>query len=58
METYGSHIRVCADPVVIDGLVCGEDKRIPLADENLDRVDSVGLMINAIDFDDGLRRSE
>jgi len=54
LETHGSHIRVCADPVVVDGLVRGEDKGIPLANEDLNRVDGVGLMIHPIDFDDVL----
>ena len=42
LEIYGSHIRVCADPVVVDRLIRGEDKRIPLANKYLNRVDGVG----------------
>ena len=42
LEPDGSHIRVCADPVVVDRLIGGEDKRIPLANKYLNRVDGVG----------------
>ena len=41
-----------ADPVVVDGLVGGEDERVALACVDLDLVNGEGLVVDRVDLDD------
>lgn len=53
-EASGAKVRICADPVVCDGLVGVQNEGVALAGENLDAVDRNGHDVDAVDFDDSL----
>ena len=51
-ESGGSQVRVCADPVVADGLICIQDERITLSSEYLNLIYHQRLDVDAVDFND------
>jgi hypothetical protein len=54
VESSGTDIGVCADPVVVYGLVGVEHERVALSGEDLDAVDGEGLDVDTIGFDNRL----
>ena len=53
VEGRGALVRERADPVVVDGLIGGEDERVALPGEDLDGVDRERRVVDRIGLDDG-----
>ena len=49
----GADVRQCANPVVVDVLVGGEDERVALASVDLDLIHGERLVVDGVDLDDG-----
>lgn len=53
-ESLAANIGQGANPIIINGLVCIQNKGIALSRKYLNRVDGKRHCIDAIDFNDGL----